>query len=350
METGIIGIPLSGKTTLFNSLTGLNAQTSAYTGGKREVNVADVDVPDERLDGLFDLFKRKKKVNASVRFKDMHVEFTPQGGVSPACIAEMRHSDAITIVLRAFEDESVAHPKDRVDPLSDLRFLLDALIFSDYAIAVNRMDRLTKEGRKIDREYQLLDKLSGHLEEGKLIGKDTLSEDHLKLFSGFSFLTAKPIIVVANTGETTVDLTPLEEETKTLDVELFEVRGDMEMEIAQLPPEDQREFLQDLGLEEPAKNRFLKHIYSSLKLITFLTVGTNEVRAWSIPEGTSAVKAAGRIHTDMERGFIRAEAILWEDLVRLGGFNEAKTAGKLRLEGKDYIVEDGEVLTIRFNV
>jgi hypothetical protein len=350
METGVIGLPLSGKTTLFNSLTELSAQTTGYTGGKREVSVADVEVPDERLDRLFDVFKRKKKIYASVRFKDIHVEFTPQGGISPACIAEMRHSDAITVVLRAFEDQTVPHPRDKVDPLADLKFILDALIFSDYAIAVNRMDRLTKEGKKIEREFKLLDKLSGRLEEGKLIGKDTLSPDHLKLFSGFSFLTAKPIILVANKGETTVDLGLLEEESKKLGVDLFELRGDMEMEIAQLPPEDQDEFLADLGLEETVKNRFLRHIYSSLNLITFLTVGTNEVKAWSIPEGTPAAMAAGKVHTDMERGFIRAETICCNDLVELGGFNEAKSAGKLRLEGKDYIVEDGDVLTIRFNV
>jgi GTP-binding protein YchF len=350
METGIIGLPLSGKTTLFNSLTGLSAQTAGYTGGKREVNIADVEVPDQRLDELFEVFKRKKKVYASVRFKDIHVEFTPQGGISPACIAEMRHSDAITVVLRAFVDQSVPHPKDQIDPLADLKLILDALIFSDYSIAVNRMDRLTKEGRKIEREFKLLEKLSEHLEEGKLIGKDTLTPDHLKLFSGFSFLTAKPIIIVANKGEQSVDLRPLEEESNKLGVELFELRGDLEMEIAQLPPEDQQEFLTDFGLEETAKNRFLRHIYAGLHLITFLTVGSDEVRAWSIPEGTQAVVAAGKVHSDMEKGFIRAETISCSDLVELGGFSEAKNTGKLRLEGKEYTVADGDVLTIRFNV
>ncbi len=212
------------------------------------------------------------------------------------------------------------------------------------------MARLEKEGKRDGREYKELEKAGARLGEGRLLGAEFFTGEDAKLFAGFGFLTAKPLIVVVNTGEQTADTAEMEAEARARGLAVFPIRGEMEMEIAQLPPEDQKGFLADLGIEEPAKNRFLRHVYSALKLQSFLTTGEDEVRAWSIREGTTALKAAGTIHTDLEKGFIRAEVVFWSDLVEAGGYPQAKKAGKVRLEGKDYIVQDGDVLLIRFNV
>ena len=350
METGIIGLTLSGKTTIFNAISGMSAETSSHSGGKSNVNIADVPVPDERIDILNDIFKPKKKVYATVRIKDIQIEFTDDGGISPASISEIRNSEAITLIIRAFEDEAVTHPFETIDPLRDFTKLIDSLIFSDYAQIEKRMQRLEKEAKKATREYTILKKLSETLENEELIGIDTISEEDEKLFSGFCFLTAKPIIIVVNKGESDIDIKGLEAEAGKYNLDLFSFRGDMEMEISQLPAEEQKEFLDDLGIKSPAKNRFIKHIYKSLNLMSFLTAGEDEVRAWTITEGSTAVKAAGKIHTDLEKGFIRAEVISYEDLAKAGGFKQAKTEGKLRLEGKVYTVKDGDVMNIRFNV
>ena len=350
METGIIGLTLAGKTTIFNAVSGLSAETSSHSGGKSNVNIADVPVPDERIDMLNDIFKPKKKVYATVRLKDIQIELTNDGGISPSSISEIRNSEAITLVIRAFEDEAVLHPNDTIDPLRDFNKLIDSLIFSDYAQIEKRMQRLEKEAKKGTREYTILKKLSEILEDGKLIGTNTINEEDEKLFSGFCFLTAKPIIIVVNKGESDIDIKGLETEASKYNLNLFSFRGDMEMEISQLPVEEQKEFLEDLGIKEPAKNRFLKHIYKSLSLMSFLTAGEDEVRAWTIAKDSTAVKAAGRIHSDLEKGFIRAEVVSYEDLVKAGDFKKAKIDGKLRLEGKDYAVKDGDVMNIRFNV
>jgi ribosome-binding ATPase len=350
METGIIGLPLSGKTTLFNALTGLEARTSTHGAATKAVNLGDVPVPDERVDILSKMFKPQRTVYATVRFKDLQAEFDDDGGMSAATIAELRTSDAITLVVRAFLTESVSHPLEQVNPERDFHKLVDSLVFSDYAVAERRLERLAKEGKKGDREHQRLDKVRERLEEGKLIGSDFLSDEDKRLLSGFSFLTAKPIIVVANTGEASAETVALEAATKERGIAFFVLRADMEAEISRLPPEDQPAFLAELGVTEPARARFLATIYAALDLTSFLTVGEDEVRAWSIPRGMPAVRAAGRIHSDLEKGFIRAEVVFWKELVDAGGLKEAKTTGKLRLEGKEYPVKDGDVLNIRFNV
>ena len=350
METDLIGLPMSGKTTIFNALTGQSADVNEYAGGKKQMHLAEVEVPDPRVEKLGELFQTKKVVHATVLFKDLQMEFTPEGGITAATLAELRGGDAVTIVLRAFQSASVAHPLDSVDPRRDLVRILDALVFSDYEVVEKRMERVVKEGNRGGREYQLLERLSRKLEAGEPIGRDFLSEDEDKLLSGFRFLTLKPLIVVANTGESTVDLGPLQAEAAKRGLDLFTIRGDLEMEIAQLAPGEQQEFLADLGLEEPAKNRFIKHIYGSLELMSFLTAGDKECRAWTIPIGSTAVRAAGKIHTDLEKGFIRAEVIDWQELLAAGGYPQARKAGKLRLEGKEYVVRDGDVIVIRFNV
>lgn len=349
METGIIGLPLAGKTTLFNALTGLCARTSSHAGGGREANVALVEVPDKRVEHLSLMFRPEKTTFASIRFKDLQLELMDDGGMSAASIGELRNADALTLVIRAFEDEAVPHSRGSLDPLRDFRHLMDTLVFSDLAVAERRVERLVKEGKRGDREHARLEKLCERLGEGKPIGTQLLSSDDRKLFSGFAFLTAKPIIVVANTGERSGDTGPLRAAAAEQGLAFFEIQGAAEMEIAQLPPDDQSEFLAALGAEEPARDRFVRTIYDALGLISFLTVGEDEVRAWSVPRDVPAAQAAGRIHTDLERGFIRAEVVFWKELVDAGGLKEAKTAGKLRLEGRDYTVRDGDVLNIRAN-
>jgi hypothetical protein len=349
METAVIGLPLSGKTTLFNALTGQSAPLSAAPGMPKAANVGDVKVPDERVDRLAAIFHPERRVYAIVRFRDLQTLQQEDGGLPAATIGEMRNSDALTLVVRAFQDDGLPHALGEVDPLRDFRRLLDSLVFSDYAVTDKRIERLLKEGKKGDREHQRLEILRARLEEGKLIG-DLFTEDDAKLLSGFAFLTAKPIIVVANSGERSADTSALEATARELGLAFFSLRGDAESEIAQLPDDEQAEFLAEIGRTQSTKARFLATIYAALNLESFLTVGEDEVRAWSIRRGTRASEAAGTIHTDLQKGFIRAEVVHYTELLEAGGLKEAKTAGRLRLEGKDYTVKDGDVLNIRFNL
>ena len=350
METGLIGLPLSGKTTIFNTLTGKNAATSAFSGGKKEMNIAEINVPDVRVDELSKIFKPKRTIYATVVFKDLQIEFNEQGGITPVSTADIRNLTAIAVIVRAFENEAVPHPFEKIDPAADFKKILESMIFSDYEMAEKRMQRLDKEGKKSTREYILLEKISEKLLSGSPIGENFLSEDDLKVFAGFSFITTKPIIIVANLGEKSADLSGLEKLIREHQLTMFSLRGNLEMEISQLPREDQKDFLADLGLSEPAIDRFLQYIYKNLNLISFLTVGEDEVRAWSVKNGSNAQKAAGKIHSDLERGFIRAEVAAFEDLISAGSLAEAKKTGKLRLEGKEYTVKDGDVMNILFNV
>jgi ribosome-binding ATPase YchF (GTP1/OBG family) len=243
-------------------------------------NVADVQVPDERVEYLTDLFKPKKKALSAVLFKDIQVDFTSQGGLGAATLAELRSCDAVTLIVRAFENDAVVHPLNTVDPLRDFHHLLDALLLSDFAVAEKRIGRLAKEGKRGEWEYQRLEKILERLGQGRLLGKGFLSPEDQRQFAGFAFLTAKPIIVVANTGEGSADTRALGEVVMQKGLFLFHIQGQAEMEIAQLEPQEQVEFLEHLGIEEPVKDRFLRTIYSQLNLISFLTAGEDEVRAW----------------------------------------------------------------------
>jgi GTP-binding protein YchF len=347
METGLIGLPSAGKTTIFSALAG---GAAAGTGGGRKSHIAEVAVPDQRIGKLWELFPTAKRTYATVVIRDLAVQAGEKGALTPAALAEMRTLDALALVIRAFLDPAVPHPLESVDPARDLRRLLDALTFADYAVAETRLERIVKEGKKSGKEYQLLEQLSARLAEGGLIAGAGLNPDELRLISGFSFLTAKPLLLIVNEGESTAEVAPVVEQARTLGLDLFVIHGRQEMEIAQLPREEQLAFLADLGLEAPTSDRFLRQLYHSLHLISFLTAGEKDVRAWSLPRGSTALKAAGRIHTDLEKGFIRAEAIAFEQLMREGGFAQARKSGTLRLEGKEYVVQDGDVLTIRFNL
>jgi len=350
METVIIGLERSGRTTIFNALTGQSAATGDAGGGKKQAFLSEVKVPDERLDKMAALYSPKKLTHTSVLFKDLPLEYDTEGGITAPGLADVRRADAVVIVIRAFVNADVIHPLKDSTPLRDFRKVMDSLVFGDYEISEKRLARLDKEAKRDGREYHVLQRIVEKLGAGKPLGSDFIAEEDQKTFAGFGFLTAKPLFVVLNTGEKSIAHEDLLGETKAAGIATFAMRGDMEMEIAQLASEDQKEFLRDLGLEEPAKNRFLRHVHATLHLVSFFTVGEDECKAWSIREGTTAVGAAGTIHSDLAKGFIRAEVTTWQDVLAEGDFAATKKSNKLRLEGKEYVVKDGDVLMIRFNV
>jgi hypothetical protein len=350
METAIIGLARSGKTTIFNALTGQAALTGDAAGGRKQAALSEVKVPDERLDKLASLYEPKKLTHASVLFKDLPLDHDEEGGITAASLADVRRADAVAIVIRAFSNDSVMPALKDSAPLRDLRKVTDSLVFGDYEIAEKRLERLDKEAKRDTREYHLLRQIVDRLGTGTPLGAGFFSAEDARIFAGFGFLTAKPLFVIINTGGTSLAHEDLLRQAAESGTDSFDIRGDLEMEIAQLPPADQKDFLADMGLEEPAKNRFLRHVYSTLHLVSFFTVGDDECKAWSIREGTTAVAAAGEIHSDLAKGFIRAEVARWQDVVESGDFAAAKKANKLRLEGKEYVVRDGDVLLIRFNV
>jgi GTP-binding protein YchF len=350
METAIIGLARSGRTTIFNALTGQAALTGDAAGGKKQAALSEVRVPDDRLDRLARLYDPKKLTHAAMLFKDLPLDHDAEGGITPASLADVRKADAVAIVIRAFAGDAVAPARSDSTPLRDMRKVRDSLVFGDYEVAEKRLARLDKEAKRDTREYHVLRLIVDRLGTGKPLGPSFITTEDSRIFAGFGFLTAKPLFLVVNTGETPIPHDDLLKEAQVEGMDTFTIRGDLEMEIAQLPAVDQKDFLADLGLTEPAKNRFLRRVYSTLHLVSFFTVGEDECKAWSIREGTTAVSAAGEIHSDLAKGFIRAEVAQWEDVLASGDFAATRKSNKLRLEGKDYVVKDGDVLLIRFNV
>jgi ribosome-binding ATPase len=350
METAIIGLARSGKTTIFNALTGQSALTGDAAGGRKQAALSEVKVPDERLDKLARLYDPKKLTHASVLFKDLPLDHDDEGGITPGSLADVRRADAVAIVVRAFSSDAVMPALKDSTPLKDFRKVMDSLVFGDYEIAEKRLERLDKEAKRDSREYHLLRQIVDRLGTGKPLGSGFFAPEDARIFAGFGFLTAKPLFIIVNTGESALPGDDLLRDAAAGGVDTFAIRGDLEMEIAQLPEADQKDFLADLGLDEPAKNRFLRHVYGTLHLVSFFTIGEDECKAWSIREGTTAVGAAGEIHSDLAKGFIRAEVAYWQDVLESGDFAATKKTNKLRLEGKEYVVKDGDVLLIRFNV
>jgi GTP-binding protein YchF len=348
-----VGFAGSGKTTIFNALTGLTAEVGGY-GAKEKANIGVIKVPDHRVDRLADLFNPKKKTYAEISFVDVA---GPQAesaerthlGLDPKLVQHMREADALVHVVRAFDSPMLLEP---ADPARDIRAFDDELILTDLVQIENRIARLKKE-KDSARETELMNRLKGALESETLLRDLELAHEELGLIAGFRFLSLKPLLLLINQGEdgaaheTTPDVRSLAESKK---LSVIAMSGKVESEIAELAPEEQREFLKDLGIDEPARDRFIRAAYSLLDLISFLTAGEDECRAWSIKRGTTAHKAAGAIHSDIERGFIRAEVTRFEDLVELGSEARCREQGKLRLEGKEYIVQDGDVAHFRFNV
>ena len=353
MKVGLVGFAGSGKTTIFNTLTGLAAEVGGY-GAKEKANVGVIKVPDSRVDELAKLFNPKKKTFAEISFVDVAGPPTEggersEGGLDPKLVQHMRDVDALVHVVRGFDNPMLLQD---ADPLRDARGFDDELVLTDLVQVENRIQRLKKEKGK-EREAELMQQLKSALEEERPLRDLELAHEDLTLLAGFRFLSLKPLLLLLNVDETNAAGEPppdVVEVAKAKRLSVIAMAGKVEMEIAQLDAEEQREFLNDLGIREPARDRFIRAAYALLDLISFLTSGEDECRAWSIKRGTHAQKAAGTIHSDIERGFIRAEVVRFEDLVALGSEAKCREQGKLRLEGKDYVVQDGDVVHFRFNV
>jgi GTP-binding protein YchF len=361
VKIGIIGLPNSGKTTVFNALTGGNAETATYSSGLLEPNLATVKVPDERLIVLAEMYKPKKITFADVQYIDVAgISGERKGaGLPPVFLNYIAQVDALLHVVRAFEDPSVPHPEGSVDPRRDIEAVDLELMFSDMAIIERRLQRIEPEIKKMtakEKELRILERdvlqrLQEGLEQDIPIRDQELSSDEEKLLRGFQFLSAKPLLIVMNVGEEQlgqdIAASITYEHQKTAVVQLA---GKVEAEIAQLDEADAHLFLADLNIGEPARDRVIRASYDLLGLISFLTAGPDEVRAWPIRRGTTALEAAGVIHSDIQRGFIRAEVVAYDDLVAAGSMAEAKKRGLVRMEGKTYIVQDGDVCHFLFNV
>jgi GTP-binding protein YchF len=355
MQLGIIGLPSCGKTTIFNALTGGNLPTGVH-GDRLQVHTAVSEVPDRRVDDLSALFKPRKTIYAKVTYADIGGLKAEAGreGLPGQLLNQLSQMDGFVHVVRAFESEMVPHPAGRVDPARDLAAMEAELLLNDMLTVERRLEKLHEERQKgggrekavIDREVDLF----GHLSE--ILGKDqplrqaSFSAEDERAMAIFGFLTRKPMLVVVNLAEGQPDPKLA---APGAGVQVLALQGEIEMEIAQLAPEEARAFLEEYGIAEAGRDRVLRASHDLLGLQSFFTVGDDEVRAWTVARGASALDAAGAIHTDLARGFIRAEVIHWKELLDLGGLAQARTAGKLRVEGRDYLVQDGEVVHIRFN-
>jgi GTP-binding protein YchF len=345
MKIGLVGLPRTGKSSVFSALTGLEIETG-YGGGRGKDHLGVVKVPDPRVDALARLYEPKKTTYAEITFKDVGGGSGP--GLDRSVLNAMREVDALCQVLRGFPDEA----GEAANPVSEVGDLETECILADLEVAEQRVARLAKD-RSNPSELALLERIQTALEEEKPLRSLDLAEEELRTISGYAFLSLKPLLLVLNVPEESA-ATPLPENLETAANErglgLVQLSAPVEMEIAQLPAEDQQEFIESLGLDEPAQNRFVRAAYTLIDLIAMLTGGPDECRAWSVARGTAAPRAAGKIHSDIERGFIRAEVIDWEDLVALGSEAKCREAGKLRVEGRDYIIQDGDVVNFRFNV
>ena len=350
MNVGLSGFSRAGKTTLYNALTGLSATVGGFET-RHEAAMAVVKVPDPRVDALSDIVHPREKKYAEVTFLDFPPSQERKAALETRSLVQLREVDALAQVVRAFNDPLANEPPA---PLRDLHAFQAELILADLAVIENRLERIRKEtGKDRQRERELLTRCQNTLEEERpLRGLKFLPEEQT-LLSGFAFLSAKPLLVVCNSDETALQ-EPLPadvaEYAQAENTTVVPVCGKLEMEIAQLDPGERAEFLSELGLSETARDRFIRHAYHHLRLMSFFTAGPMEVRAWTIARDTAAVHAAGKIHSDIERGFIRAEVISCDDYIEHRGEAGCRSAGKLRLEGKDYVVQDGDVMHIRFNV
>lgn len=354
MEFGILGLELSGKTTLFSLLTGHAAGPASH---KREAHVGIAQVPDPRLDRLTAMFKPKKHTPATVRFVD--VPGVTKGGSQGLNLPELRQMDGLAVVVRAFRSDAVPHPEGTIDPARDLELLETEMLLADLSVVTNRLERVDRDLHKkktpeLEAEKHLLERFRTTLDKGEPLRPLELTADELRIVRGFQLLTQKPMLVVLNVGEEdAADLSGALERAG-LDrwkgkpkVAFSAVSATIEQEISAMAPEDQAEFLKGLGIPDRALDRLLRAAYDLLGLISFLTAGEDECRAWSIVRGTPAAKAAAVIHTDFEKHFIRAEVVPFQVLVDTGSFAACRTHGTLRLEGRDYVVADGDVVNFR---
>jgi GTP-binding protein YchF len=356
MKLGIIGLPQSGKTTVFNALT-RGDQPTAMTGVRFEVHQAVVDVPDERVDQLSAMFDPRKTIFAKVTYADIAGLDGSAGksGFSGPLLNQLAQMDGFIHVVRCFENPSVPHPAGRVDPSRDLASVDSELLLNDLIMIERKLERLDDEKRKgggrekaiIEREIGLFRQLHAVLSAENPLRVMDLSDDEQRTLSGFGFLTLKPVLVVFNLAEG-------EDPPKIIYTyphsAVVGLQGKLEMELAQLAPDEAELFMQEYGIEELSLSKVIRLSYDLLEQQSFFTVGEDEVRAWTVAKGATALEAAAAIHSDLAKGFIRAEVIAYDTLLELGGMAEARSRGKLRLEGKDYKVQDGEIVHIRFNL
>lgn len=354
MRTAIIGLPMTGKTSLFTILTGVHQSTRV---GSMETQIGIARVPDPRLDALAAIFDPPKVTQAVVEYVDFPA-ISKEALRDPQYLASLRVVDALALVLRVFEDPTVPHEKGSIDPLRDRDDVGIELILSDLVVVEKRLERLEKDRRKIkspeiEHEYEILIRCKGVLESEKPLREMPLTEDEEKRIRGFQFLSQKPILYVINAGEESapnlaeVEAAYAEKLGSRPQTAVTAVCGKIEAELAELAPGEAAELMSSYGLSSPGLNRVITATYGLLGLMSFLTAGETEVRAWTIPIHSTAVKAAGAIHSDFEKKFIRAEVVNWKNLVDLKGYPGVREKGLLRLEGKEYIVKDGDVLVIR---
>ena len=366
MKLGIVGLPNVGKSTLFNSLTKAGAESANYPFCTIDPNVGVVTVPDERLNVLGEMYHTKKIIPAAIEFVDIAglVKGASKGeGLGNQFLANIREVDAIVHVVRCLEDSNIVHVDGSIDPLRDIETINLELIFSDLEILERRISKAVRAARNdktIAKELALMERIKAHLEDGKMAKSfdDINDEDEQQWLESYNLLTYKPVIFAANVAEddladdgaSNAGVQAVREYAKREDCEVFVVCAEIEQEIAELDDDEKSMFLEELGLKESGLEKLIKASYSLLGLISYLTAGEPEVRAWTIKKGTKAPQAAGKIHSDFERGFIRAEIVSYDDLMACGTYNAAKEKGLVRLEGKDYVVQDGDIILFRFNV
>ena len=366
MKLGIVGLPNVGKSTLFNSLTKAGAESANYPFCTIDPNVGVVTVPDERLNVLGEMYHTKKIIPAAIEFVDIAglVKGASKGeGLGNQFLANIREVDAIVHVVRCFENSNIVHVDGSINPLRDIETINLELIFSDLEILERRISKVSKVARNdksAAKELGLLNKVKAHLEDGKLAKtfEEVDDEEEQAWLESYNLLTYKPVIYAANVSEDDLaddaanneGVQAVREYAKGEQSEVFVVCAEIEAEISELDDDEKKMFLEDLGLKESGLEKLIKASYKLLGLISYMTACEQEVREWTIKEGTKAHKAAGKIHSDFERGFIRAEVVSYDDLIACGSHTAAKEKGLIRLEGKDYVVKDGDIMLFRFNV